>query len=101
MEDMAYCLLGVFGVNMPLLYGEGPRALIRLQEEIIKISDDESIFVWSVDDEQEERSLVSKLQGRVLSLTGMDERAMYAWPTEVTGSGRLLAVRPSCFAHCA
>ncbi|KAK4208997.1 hypothetical protein QBC37DRAFT_451447 [Rhypophila decipiens] len=24
-EDMAYCLLGLFDINMPLLYGEGPR----------------------------------------------------------------------------
>lgn len=36
-EDMAYCLLGLFDVNMPLLYGEGgPQAFLRLQEEIIK-----------------------------------------------------------------
>lgn len=45
-EDMAYCLLGIFGVNMPLLYGEGSRAFIRLQEEIIKQVDDQSIFAW-------------------------------------------------------
>jgi hypothetical protein len=25
-EDMAYCLLGIFDVNIPLLYGEGSRA---------------------------------------------------------------------------
>lgn len=30
-EDTAYCLLGIFRVNMPLLYGEGPRAFLRLQ----------------------------------------------------------------------
>jgi hypothetical protein len=30
-EDLAYCLLGIFGVNMPLLYGEGERAFLRLQ----------------------------------------------------------------------
>jgi len=46
-EDMAYCLLGIFGVNMPLLYGEGKKkAFVRLQEELIKISDDESLFAW-------------------------------------------------------
>ena len=45
-EDRAYCLMGLFDVNMPLLYGEGKRkAFIRLQTEILKISDDESIFV--------------------------------------------------------
>ncbi|KAK3984906.1 ankyrin repeat-containing domain protein [Cladorrhinum sp. PSN332] len=49
-EDIAYCLLGIFGVNMPLLYGEGERAFIRLQEEIIKTSDDHSIFAWRSDD---------------------------------------------------
>ncbi|KAK3377271.1 ankyrin repeat-containing domain protein [Lasiosphaeria ovina] len=45
-EDTAYCLMGLFGVNMPLLYGEGERAFLRLQEEIIKISDDHSILAW-------------------------------------------------------
>ncbi|KAM7186280.1 hypothetical protein V8F33_011876 [Rhypophila sp. PSN 637] len=45
-EDSAYCLLGLFGVNMPLLYGEGLRAFVRLQEEIIKISDDQSILAF-------------------------------------------------------
>ena len=66
-EDMAYCLLGknpfgleplesytngaqyysgIFMVNMPLLYGEGQRAFIRLQEEIMKSNDDHSLFAW-------------------------------------------------------
>ena len=45
-EDMAYCLMGLFAVNMPLLYGEGERAYIRLQEEIMKKSDDHSLFAW-------------------------------------------------------
>ena len=45
-EDEAYCLLGLFEVNLPLLYGEDSRAFTRLQEEIIKNSYDESIFAW-------------------------------------------------------
>ncbi|TDZ25381.1 Vegetative incompatibility protein HET-E-1 [Colletotrichum orbiculare MAFF 240422] len=46
-EDRAYSLLGVFGVNLPLLYGEGGNgAFIRLQEELIRTSDDQSIFAW-------------------------------------------------------
>jgi hypothetical protein len=45
-EDIAYCLLGLFDVNMPLLYGEGEKAFIRLQEEIMRESDDQSIFAW-------------------------------------------------------
>jgi hypothetical protein len=35
-EDVAYCLMGIFNVNMPLLYGEGERAFMRLQQEILK-----------------------------------------------------------------
>lgn len=49
-EDRAYCLMGIFGINMPLLYGEGERAFIRLQEEIMKISNDHSIFCWKSSD---------------------------------------------------
>ena len=49
-EDTAYCLMGLFGVNMPLLYGEGgEEAFYRLQLEILKRSDDESIFFWNQD----------------------------------------------------
>ena len=46
-EDIAYCLMGLFDVNMPLLYGEGEKAFIRLQEEIMKHSDDQSLFTWT------------------------------------------------------
>lgn len=46
-EDIAYCLLGIFGINMALLYGEGGiMAFYRLQEEIMRISDDHSIIAW-------------------------------------------------------
>jgi hypothetical protein len=46
-EDMAYCLLGLFDVSMPLLYGEGgPKAFERLQEEIIKRHLDQSFLLW-------------------------------------------------------
>jgi hypothetical protein len=46
-EDTAYSLMGLFGVNLPLLYGEGGKAFIRLQHEIIKASDDHSIFAFT------------------------------------------------------
>jgi hypothetical protein len=47
-EDIAYCLLGIFDVNMPLLYGEGEKkAFHRLQEEILKNSDDQSLLAWT------------------------------------------------------
>ncbi|KAI1199292.1 HET-domain-containing protein [Nemania serpens] len=46
-EDIAYSLLGIFDINMPLLYGEGNNAFIRLQQEIIRLSDDQSILCWA------------------------------------------------------
>lgn len=49
-EDMAYCLMGIFDVNMPLLYGEGSKAFRRLQEEIIRQNSTYSIFVWRTAD---------------------------------------------------
>ncbi|KAK3385921.1 hypothetical protein B0H63DRAFT_501571 [Podospora didyma] len=48
-EDMACCLLGLFGISMPLLYSEGHKAFYRLQEAIIAEYDDHSIFAWSMD----------------------------------------------------
>jgi hypothetical protein len=46
-EDIAYCLLGLFDINMPLIYGEGKKAFRRLQEEIMKSrSEDHSLFAW-------------------------------------------------------
>lgn len=52
-EDEAYCLLGLFGVNMPLIYGEGRKAFRRLQEEIIRLSDDQSILAWYATEESD------------------------------------------------
>ncbi|RPD53068.1 HET-domain-containing protein [Lentinus tigrinus ALCF2SS1-7] len=45
-EDEAYCLMGIFDVNMPTLYGEGRRAFQRLQEEIMKRNTDTTLFAW-------------------------------------------------------
>ena len=46
LEDQAYCLFGILGVNMPLLYGEGKRAFRRLQEEMLRVDEDYTIFAW-------------------------------------------------------
>ncbi|RDI82296.1 hypothetical protein Vi05172_g7732 [Venturia inaequalis] len=47
-EDLAYSLMGIFDINMPLLYGEGSKAFRRLQEEIIRTwtDVDHTILVW-------------------------------------------------------
>ena len=39
-EDIAYCLLGIFDVNLPLIYGEGLKAFRRLQEAIMNTTHD-------------------------------------------------------------
>ncbi|KAK9415105.1 putative Vegetative incompatibility protein HET-E-1 [Seiridium unicorne] len=45
-EDIAYCLLGIFDITMPMVYGEGDRAFLRLQEEILRHIQDDSILAW-------------------------------------------------------
>jgi hypothetical protein len=76
-EDMAYCLIWLFDVNMPLLYGEGPEAFLRLQEEILKRSNDQSLFAWTAassqiikgysGDQPSPNSSASSLMGGLLS----------------------------------
>ncbi|KAK1716341.1 heterokaryon incompatibility protein-domain-containing protein [Colletotrichum lupini] len=46
-EDSAYCLLGIFDINMPLLYGEGEKAFARLQSEIMQETNDLSLLAWA------------------------------------------------------
>ncbi|KAI6143796.1 heterokaryon incompatibility protein-domain-containing protein [Pisolithus tinctorius] len=55
-EDRAYSLLGLFGVHMPMLYGEGKSAFLRLQLEIIRKVNDQSIFAWGLTKELESAS---------------------------------------------
>ncbi|RYP08418.1 hypothetical protein DL764_001906 [Monosporascus ibericus] len=47
-EDISYCLLGIFGVSMPMIYGERSKALRRLQEHIMKDIGDDSILAWGI-----------------------------------------------------
>nr|OQO30890.1 hypothetical protein B0A51_03173 [Rachicladosporium sp. CCFEE 5018] len=45
-EDVAYSLLGLLDVDLPLLYGEGSRAFMRLQEELLRTKSDLSTLAW-------------------------------------------------------
>jgi hypothetical protein len=54
-EDEAYCLLGLLGVQMALLYGERGEAFRRLQEGITKVSTDQSIFAWTADEQRQQQ----------------------------------------------
>lgn len=46
-EDEAYSLLGLFGVEMPLIYGEGTKAFRRLQQTIMEREGEETILAFS------------------------------------------------------
>ncbi|EXM19626.1 Heterokaryon incompatibility [Fusarium oxysporum f. sp. vasinfectum] len=70
-EDIAYCMLGIFGINMTPIYGEGKRAFFRLQEKIIKTCNDHTIFCWEWTDD------VPKDWASLLA----------PWPTVYKGSG--------------
>jgi hypothetical protein len=89
-EDIAYCLLGIFGVNMPLLYGEGKKAFIRLQEEIIKSTNDYSLFAWGIIDQPSDPETTGSLETGVHLVT---------WKKDVTPLQGLLASSPQAFAH--
>lgn len=60
-EDIAYCLLGIFNINMPLLYGERMGAFQRLQENIIGKNADQTIFAWKATEQDDSFSTSSFL----------------------------------------
>ena len=96
-EDIAYCLLGLFDINMPLLYGEGDKAFKRLQLEILRSSDDESIFAWT-----DKRLWASGMlatspsnfadSGRIVPLRDM---ALYRSPYQMTHQGLQIEIESS------
>ncbi|PPJ49785.1 hypothetical protein CBER1_03345 [Cercospora berteroae] len=55
-EDRAYSLLGILGVNIPILYGEGNAAFARLQEQVMRVySNDQTIFVFDRGNKEQRR----------------------------------------------
>ncbi|KUI62532.1 Vegetative incompatibility protein HET-E-1 [Cytospora mali] len=59
-EDEAHALLGLFNVTLPILYGEGSKAFLKLQEEIMKDTDDYSLFAWQSQGTQEYRGIFAQ-----------------------------------------
>ncbi|CAK7226851.1 hypothetical protein SBRCBS47491_006368 [Sporothrix bragantina] len=90
-EDEAYCLLGLFDVYMPLIYGEGKRAFQRLQEEILKRTTDLTLFAW-----------VSAEEAAVMDLETAHSLQKTASPSPYRRSAYmpLLASSPAEFEHC-
>ncbi|KAI0825309.1 hypothetical protein BC628DRAFT_1502971 [Trametes gibbosa] len=63
-EDRAYSLMGIFNVSMPTIYGEGgSRAFRRLQLEIIRQSNDHSLFAWGSRTKQSESQALPEAAG--------------------------------------
>ncbi|KAJ8453897.1 hypothetical protein ONZ45_g19521 [Pleurotus djamor] len=47
-EDMAYCLVGLLGLQLSIAYGEGHQtAFYRMQVELMQRSEDRGLFFWS------------------------------------------------------
>ena len=46
-EDIAYSLLGIFNASIPVIYGEGNRAVGRFLEHILAGSGDATILAWT------------------------------------------------------
>ncbi|KAK4234253.1 vegetative incompatibility protein HET-E-1 [Achaetomium macrosporum] len=90
-EDMAYSLLGIFGVNTPIIYGEGENAFLRLQEEIIRRSDDHSIFAWGTLGQDDGTHLPHNQRHHNTDLDELDY-------DELTGTAGVLARSPRDFA---
>jgi hypothetical protein len=77
-EDIAYCLLGIFRISMPIIYGgDGDQAFSRLQEEIMKKLEDDSILAWGL-------NLAESIPSK---------------SADVVSAG-ILATAPSDFANC-
>lgn len=86
-EDLAYCLMGLFGINMSLLYGEGENAFVRLQLEIIKSSDDQSIFAWT--GAGKERGFLARSPSEFINCGDIRQidTGMQSQPYEMTNKG--------------
>ncbi|RYP13405.1 hypothetical protein DL767_010763 [Monosporascus sp. MG133] len=86
-EDIAYCLLGIFGIAMPMIYGEGGyQAFIRLQEQIMRSTRDHSILAWGLSKEQSTSYSESRARG-----------VLAAAPSDFANSGHVIHRNRSYF----
>lgn len=107
LEDEAYCLLGIFQVNMPLIYGEGSVAFTRLQETIIRGSTDHSFLAWNRSlprkrSEAEDDSLLLAPGARYFQGCGNIEQAPGAMredPYEITNKGLRITLPIQAYQH--
>ncbi|KAL9480960.1 hypothetical protein ACSS6W_005746 [Trichoderma asperelloides] len=87
-EDLAYCLLGIFGIAMPMIYGEGGKeAFFRLQEQIMKTTRDDSILAWGLNTEPSIRSPQKFTDGDMFVYGDI----LAATPSDFVNSGQIIA----------
>lgn len=100
-EDEAYSLLGIFGVNMSPIYGEGRNAFLRLQEEIIRSIPDQTIFVWGSRRldmiTPDQIRLEATVQGWSSS-EDSEDGLLAPSPRSFRGTGNTVALTPTAFA---
>ncbi|KAI0645324.1 hypothetical protein C8Q79DRAFT_764738 [Trametes meyenii] len=92
-EDETYCLMGLFDIHMPVLYGEGrAKAFHRLQEEILRTIRDHTIFAWGP------RNDLSVISGDTITPTAGTPVSPFAQsPAAFSNSGRVSSVPMDSF----
>ena len=105
-EDKAYCLLGIFNIFMPLLYGEEDHAFDRLRQEIDKKNTlDHLLSTLPVASEaafnslnnQHEPTCLPNTRAELLEdiaawIDGSDERGIF-WLNGIAGTGKSTVAR--------
>lgn len=95
-EDAAYCLMGLFDVFMPMLYGEGIRAFTRLQEEILRQTEDYTMFAWKASFlTSDQRGVLARspeefIGGKDIEPRAEDEATLAIDPPALTSRGILV-----------
>lgn len=88
-EDEAYCLLGIFDVNIGLIYGEGRNAFQRLCEAIIAKNNDLSILACSSDKLIPESPAAYRGQHEIVRMSSQGEFAITNKGLKFTGCNSL------------
>jgi hypothetical protein len=58
-EDMAYCLIGIFRLSLPIAYGEGKRAFFRLQMELLQTENETNLLAWHYGEPSEDHPMIA------------------------------------------
>ncbi|KAK1755848.1 heterokaryon incompatibility protein-domain-containing protein [Echria macrotheca] len=84
-EDLAYCLIGIFGISMAMNYGERlTKAFDRLQRKIMEEIEDDSILAWGFGSNGISRASAE-------TATGLSAGALAQSPSDFAGCGGIVA----------